>query len=149
MRSMFAGASRRKSWLVASAGLILSCSALFLFQGCSGSDDDVGEGGLTKVKIAYIGLTCEPPIYAAYELGFFKEEGLDAELVKSDWDSMRDGLGLGRFDATHHLIMYLLKPIDQGLDVKLTGGIHSGCLRIQAGAKTDIRQVKDLKGKRI
>ncbi len=105
--------------------------------------------GLTKVKVCYIGLTCEPPIYVAYELGFFKEEGLDVELVKSDWDSMRDGLGLGRFDATHHLIMYLLKPIDQGLDVKLTGGIHSGCLRVQAGAKTDIRKVTDLKGKRI
>ncbi len=82
-------------------------------------------------------------------MGFFKEEGLDVELVKSDWDSMRDGLGLGRFDATHHLIMYLLKPIDEGLDVKLTGGIHSGCLRVQAGVKTDIRKVTDLKGKRI
>ena len=45
--------------------------------------------------------------------------------------------------------MYLLKPIDEGLDVKLTGGIHSGCLRVQAGIKTDIRQVSDLKGKRI
>src|SRR5262249_34869659 len=96
-----------------------------------------------------IGLTCEPSIYVAYEKGFFKEEGLDVELVKSDWDSMRDGLGLGRFDATHHLIMYLLKPIEQGLDVKLTGGIHSGCLRVQAGVKSQIHGLKDLKGKRI
>ena len=33
---------------------------------------------------------------------------------------------------THHLVMYFLKPIEQGLDVKFTGGIHRGCLRVQA-----------------
>ncbi len=146
MRSMFARRSHMFSRLVACAALVVSCGALLLFVGCGKSADDDTAGGLTKVKVCYIGLTCEPPIYVAYELGFFKEEGLDVELVKSDWDSMRDGLGLGRFDATHHLIMYLLKPIDQGLDVKLTGGIHSGCLRVQAGAKTDIRKVNRPQG---
>ena len=102
-----------------------------------------------KLKVSYLGLTCEGPIFAAYELGFFKEEGLDVELVKTDWDSLRDGLGLGRFDATHHLTMFLLKPIEQGMDLKLTGGIHSGCLRLQAGINTDIQKVEDLKGKKI
>ncbi|PYK40912.1 MAG: myristoyl transferase, partial [Verrucomicrobia bacterium] len=29
------------------------------------------------VRIGYIGLTCEAPIYTAYEKGFFKEEGLE------------------------------------------------------------------------
>jgi NitT/TauT family transport system substrate-binding protein len=128
---------------------VASCAALIVAVGCGKSDDRLGAGGRTKVKVCYIGLTCEPPIYVAYEKGFFKDEGLDVELVKSDWDSMRDGLGLGRFDATHHLIMYLLKPIDEGLDVKLTGGIHSGCLRVQAGVNSGITQVADLKGKRI
>jgi NitT/TauT family transport system substrate-binding protein len=74
---------------------------------------------------------------------------VDVELVKSDWDSMRDGLGLGNFDATHHLIMYLLKPIEKGLDVKLTGGIHTGYLRLQFGANTDIKTVGDLRGQKI
>lgn len=149
MRSMNTRAVHRISRCVASAALLMSCSVLLISLGCSKSVDRAGAGGLTKVKVCYIGLTCEPPIYVAYEKGFFKEEGLDVELVKSDWDSMRDGLGLGRFDATHHLIMYLLKPIDEGLDVKLTGGIHSGCLRIQAGVNSGITQVADLKGKRI
>ena len=31
----------------------------------------------------------------AIEKGFFTEEGLDVDLVKTDWDSLRDGLGLG------------------------------------------------------
>src|SRR5438128_2240626 len=64
-----------------------------------------------KVRVGYIGLTCEAPIYAAYEKGFFKEEGLEPELVKCNWANYKDTLALGRYDITHHLIMYFLKPI--------------------------------------
>ncbi len=45
--------------------------------------------------------------------------------------------------------MYAMKPIESGLDVYVTGGIHTGCLRIQAGVKTGIHSVADLKGRRI
>ena len=45
--------------------------------------------------------------------------------------------------------MYVLKPIENGTDIKITGGIHTGCLRLQVAAKSDIKSVKDLKGKRI
>ena len=33
--------------------------------------------------------------------------------------------------------------IEQGLDVKITGGIHTGCLRLQVGAHSDIMSAKD------
>ena len=88
-------------------------------------------------------------MFTAQEKGFFKEEGLDVEFVKTDWDSLRDGLSLGRFDANYHLIMYLLKPIEKGTDVKLTAGIHSGCLRLQVGANSAIKSPAELKGKKI
>ena len=45
--------------------------------------------------------------------------------------------------------MFLLKPIEQGFDIRITGGIHTGCLRLQAGVNTDIHKVEDLRGKRI
>jgi NitT/TauT family transport system substrate-binding protein len=102
-----------------------------------------------KVRVGYIGLTCEAPIFTAMEKGFFKEEGLDVSLVKCEWANYKDVLALGGFDVTHHLVMYFLKPIEQGLDVKFTGGIHRGCLRVQAGVKSSIKTVKDLRGKRI
>jgi len=101
------------------------------------------------VRIGYIGLTCEAPIYVAYEKGFFKEEGLEPELVKCAWANYKDNLALGSYDITHHLVMYFLKPIEQGLDVRFLAGIHRGCLRVQAGAKTNIHTIQDLKGKRI
>src|SRR6266567_4587600 len=102
-----------------------------------------------KIRVGYIGLTCEAPIFTAVEKGFFKEEGLEVELVKCQWAQYKDVLALGGFDITHHLVMYFLKPIELGLDVKFTGGIHRGCLRVQAGTKGNIRTIEDLRGKRI
>src|SRR5438270_2428748 len=101
------------------------------------------------VKIGFIGLTCEAPIYYAYEAGLFKDEGLEPELVKCSWANYKDNLALGAYDITHHLVMYFLKPIEQGLDVRFLGGVHTGCLRVQTGVDSPIHTIQDLKGKRI
>lgn len=106
--------------------------------------------GTGKLRVAYVGLTCEAPLFVAFEKGFFAEEGLDVEMIATDWDGLREGLGMGRFDMCQTLIMYLVKPIaEQGLDVKITGGVHTGCLRLQVGVASPIKKVDDLKGKRI
>lgn len=126
------------------AGLI----PLLVWAGGCGDSDEANRPA-NKVRVGYIGLTCEAPIFTAVEKGFFKEEGLDVELIRCDWKNYKDVLALGGYDVTHHLIMYFLKPIEQGLDVKFTGGIHRGCLRVQAPLNGKIRTVKDLRGKRI
>src|SRR5437764_14499937 len=102
-----------------------------------------------KVRVGYIGLTCEAPIFTAVEKGFFSDEGLEVSLVKCEWANYKDVLALGGIDITQHLVMYFLKPIEQGLDVRFLAGIHRGCLRVQAGVKTNIHTIQDLKGKRI
>src|SRR5216117_1168879 len=122
-------------------------SALLL-TACN-KNSDQSSGGSNKVRVGYIGLTCEAPIFTAVEKGFFKEEGPEVSLVKCEWSNYKDVLALGGFDITHHLVMYFLKPIEQGLDVKFTGGIHRGCLRVQSGANSNISKIQDLRGKRI
>ena len=134
--------------LVSMATLLL-CGLLVCPGGCKKDSGEAGAGGLTKVRVGTIGLTCEAPLYAAFENGFFKEEGIEVEWVRCDWASYKDALSLGRYDITHHLVMLFLKPIEQGLDVKFTGGVHRGCLRVQAGTKSNIQSIADLKGKRI
>src|SRR5256714_1827175 len=126
---------------------LLGLARALLLVGCR-KNAATGDAS-NKIRVGYIGLTCEAPIFSAIEKGFFKEEGLDVELVKCEWANYKDVLALGGFDVTHHLVMYFLKPVEQGLDVKFTGGIHRGCLRVQASVKSNIHSVKDLKGKRI
>jgi NitT/TauT family transport system substrate-binding protein len=137
------------------SGILKSMAALsagaWLAAGCgkSGGEKAAAGGESMKVRVGYIGLTCEAPIFTAVEKGFFKEEGLDVSLIKCEWANYKDVLALGGYDVTHHLVMYFLKPIEQGLDVKFTGGIHRGCLRVQASTKGNIRTIEDLRGKRL
>lgn len=122
-------------------------------SGCNKSQpaaaSQAAANGPVKIRVGYIGLTCEAPIFTAVEKGFFKDEGLDVSLVKCDWSNYKDVMALGGFDITHHLVMYFLKPIEQGLDVKFTGGIHRGCLRVQVPVNGKIKTIEDLRGKRI
>ena len=142
-----AGISMRSKGLSCALALV-SVFASLLLSGC-GKGGEGAAATSNHVKIAYIGLTCEAPLFVAYEKGFFKDEGLDAEMIKVDWTTMRESLMAGQVDATHTLVTYLLKPIEQGLDVRMTGGVHKGCLRIQVPVNSTIKTVEDLKGKKI
>lgn len=120
-----------------------------IFAGCSKKETAETKPESNKVRVGYIGLTCEASIFSAVENGYFKDEGLDVELVKCGWQTYKDSLALGTYDITQHLVMYFLKPIEQGLDVRFLGGVHIGCLRVQAPVNGPINKPEDLKGKRI
>ncbi|MBJ6727990.1 ABC transporter substrate-binding protein [Geomesophilobacter sediminis] len=102
-----------------------------------------------KIRVGFFGTICEAPLFAAYEQGFFKEEGLDVEMIRGDANTLREGLALNKVDVTDGVLMQWIKPIEQGLKVKFTAGIHTGCIQILAGNKTKIRSLKDLAGKRV
>src|SRR5258708_24190318 len=108
----------RKSVLLAILTALLLCGC-----GEKSNAPTPSNGGLVKIRVGYIGLTCEAPIFTAVEKGFFKEEGLDVSLVKCDWANYKDVLALGGVDVTHHLGMYFLKTIEHGCVVKLLTGI--------------------------
>jgi len=129
--------------------LSLMAATAALIVGSCNNDKGAATGAGNKIRLGYIGITCEAPIFAAVENGYFKDEGLEVELVKCEWSKYKDVLALGGYDITHHLIMYFLKPIEQGLDVRISAGIHTGCLRVQAPVNGKVHNVADLKGKTI
>src|SRR5256885_9020743 len=135
----FGGESKRRMHL--KAFVVVSITAL-LASSCGKPNSAMSSN---KVRVGYIGITCEAPIFSAVEKGFFKEESLEVSLVKCEWANYKDILALGGFDITHHLVMYFLKPIEQGLDVKFTGGIHRGCLRVQAAKNGSVNKIQDLR----
>ena len=138
------------------ARVAITLTMVFGGFGCGSKNDaaqapaaSAGPPGLTKIQVGYVGLTCEAALFVAQERGFFKEEGLDAQFTKYDWATYRDAISLGKVDITYHLVMFLLKPIEQGADLKILAGVHKGCLRVQTSTTSDIHTIADLKGKRI
>ena len=104
-----------------------------------------------KVRIGenISGITCRAPLYIAYEKDFFKEEGLDAEIVRGDWDFLRESLATGKIDAAQGMVITYLKSIEQGLDVNITAGVHKGCMHVLTAKDSPLSKPEDLKGKRI
>ncbi len=139
----------KKSWAlfskIALAGLIASVAGNVF----AADAEKAPAKELKKVTIAYVATTCDSTVYIAKTKGFFADEGLDANLVLGDWAFIKEGLALGRIDATQGLVMNYLKPISEGLDAKFTAGVHRGCLHILAPKDSAIKTAADLKGKRI
>jgi NitT/TauT family transport system substrate-binding protein len=83
--------------------VLLAAVCVSALSGCTRSDSGTQVNGRTKIKVGYIGLTCEAPLFIAKEKGLFEEEGLDVEMVRCEWATYKDALALGRYDVTHHL----------------------------------------------
>lgn len=129
----------------------LLMSALLLLTGCvENTKSAVGENDDDFVlKIAYNNSLCEAPIQMGVEKGFFEAEGLKFEMVKADAAHMAEAIGSGQVDAGFGLLGKYLQPIDNGLDIKVTAGIHTGCTKLLVPQNSDIKSVADLKGKKV
>jgi NitT/TauT family transport system substrate-binding protein len=134
--------------LTAGGGLLAAC----------GSDDKPGKkasaGSAAKVSnkpivLAWGGAACEAPLYAAYHNGFFKDEGLNIKLQQVGGDALHDAVSTGKVAGGPGILFQWLKPIEQGLNVKLTSGLHEGCLRFVTPKDSGITSLSQAKGKTI
>jgi NitT/TauT family transport system substrate-binding protein len=99
------------------------------------------------VRVGWSGAGCEAATYIAFEKGFFEREGLEVELVRlPDPLAAHDAIASGRIDALTAPLYSWLRAIQRGLDVRLTAGLHGGCLRLVATPAASIRELGDVKG---
>lgn len=105
-----------------------------------------------SLKVGYLPVTGHAKFFVAQEQGFFKEEGLDVELI--EFANSADGLNavvarkldVGAFGTTAPLVHYA-----KGTDLKIIGGImgEDAAIIVKAENADKIRTVADLKGKKI
>jgi NitT/TauT family transport system substrate-binding protein len=135
--------------LTVAGGLLAAC----------GSDDDKQSAASAKGKAAAVsnrpitlawgGAACEAPLYVAHHNGFFKDEGLNISLQQVGGDALHDAVSTGKVAGGPGILFQWLKPIEQGLNVKLTSGLHEGCLRFVTPKDSGIKTLSDVKGKTI
>lgn len=134
------------------AGLFISTVlTLAVLSGCGGTEGtgETQQDGDYVLKIAYNNSLCEAPIQMGVDKGFFEAEGIKYEMVKVDAAHMPEAIGSGKVDAGFGLLGKYLQPIDNGLDIKITAGIHTGCVKVLVPQDSDIKTVADLKGKKV
>jgi NitT/TauT family transport system substrate-binding protein len=105
-----------------------------------------------QLKLSWnAGAICTAPVPVADKQGFFAKRGLDVELINfaGSTDQLLEAIATGKSDAGIGMALRWIKPLEQGFDVKLTAGIHGGCMRLLATRSSGIVDVQGLRGKII
>ena len=134
----------KKKWTVKMATLFLLLSAVI--AGC-GDKEEVKEEDYA-LKIGYGTVLCQAPLQIAIEKGYFEDEGLNYEVVKLD-GLVTEYVGSGQVDASYGLVSKFIQPIDNGLNIIMTSGIHTGCIKVLVKEDSGIEQIADLKDKTV
>jgi len=119
-------------------------SALTLFGSCKKKSDEN-----FVLRIGYYGNLCEAPVHIGYELGFFKNEGLNVDLIKLAPGTAFDAMATGQIDACFSLLATIIPPLANGLPAKLTSALHTGCDVTLVKPNSGIKKPEDLKGKKV
>lgn len=108
-----------------------------------------GAGKPYHLRVAYSPSLCQAPLHVAVEKGFFADEGIDPENIQVEAAHVQEAIGADQVDVGFGLIGKFLQPVENGLAIKFTAGIHTGCVRLLAPKDKGIDKLEDLKGKKI
>lgn len=100
------------------------------------------------ITIGYNGGLCLGTFGIAHINGFYKDLGLDTKVIRMSVSEV-DAVGTGKVDIAGGHIATLLVPTVNGVRIKITAGIHTGCKSIYVLNNSDITNTKDLIAKTI
>ena len=103
------------------------------------------------INIGYNGGLCNGALGIAKVRGFYEAEGLEVKIVRliPSGTAQTDALGVGKVDVTENHIATFLVPTVNGVRIKFTSGVHSGCQSLYVLASSDIKKTADLIGKQV
>lgn len=128
---------------------LTACGGSSSNSDASAATDSASDSGVTHLRFAYHGNLCGAPIYMAIENGYFADENIELEQVTVDAAHVGEAIGADQVDVGMELLGKMLQPIENGLPIKFTTGVHTGCQKLLVPDDSDIKTVADLKGKNI
>ena len=109
-------------------------------------------GNATKLRLSWTEFAaCHSPVAFALANGIYAKHDLDVELFYqgASGQTLIQSIATNKTDAGAGLLYDWIKPLEQGLDVKLFVGSHGGCTRLLASKASGITTLEGLKGKTI
>jgi len=109
-------------------------------------------GNPTKLRLSWTEFAaCHSPVAFALANGLYAKHDLDVELYYqgASGQTLIQSIATNKTDAGAGLLYDWVKPLEQGLDVKLFVGSHGGCTRLLASKSSGVTKLEDLKGKTI
>jgi NitT/TauT family transport system substrate-binding protein len=105
-----------------------------------------------QLKLAWnANAACTVAAPVAKERGIFAKHNLDVEFFNfgGSTDQLLEAIATGKADAGMGLALRWLKPLEQGFDVRVTAGVHGGCIRLLGSQAANIDSLESLRGKSI
>lgn len=121
---------------------VIICVSLFM-TGCKENYENND-----KVRLAYYGESTEVPLITAFQEGYFKEEGLDVEIVKLNYEDFVNSINNKTIDGGT-CDYRIIKNIEDGANIKIGAGLQSGAIEILAKNGSEIETISDLRNKKI
>jgi len=109
-------------------------------------------GPVRQLKLAWNATAiCTASAPVAKERGIFAKHNLDVEFVNfgGSTEQLLEAIATGKADAGIGMALRWLKPLEQGFDVRITAGVHGGCLRLLGAKSAGIDSIAALRGKSI
>ncbi len=109
-------------------------------------------GNATKLRLSWTEFAaCHSPVAFALANGIYAKHDLDVELFYqgASGQTLIQSIATNKTDAGAGLLYDWIKPLEQGLDVKLFVGSHGGCTRLLASKASGVTTLEGLKGKTI
>ncbi|MCL2197505.1 MAG: ABC transporter substrate-binding protein [Defluviitaleaceae bacterium] len=118
----------------------LLLAVLLLLVGCASANEvELNEASNRVIRLGFEGGLCQAAIPLAHLHGFFAAEGLETEIiVTGDLVNSRDSLAAGHIDTVAGMLAGWFVPVTQGIDIRFTLGLHTGCASAFVLADSDV-----------